>query len=903
MEFLNSTLLNAAFLPGRINFPDHSLTLIVKGSFDLRHGKTAALSDVQGYPTGDEYYPDDIDMTGSLRYESDFSFFKPKADLLLAGHCHSPTGKPVQGCNVGFTVGRYSKELYVLGARHWKKGAGGNHPTDPEPFTKKELKFEYSFGGNGYEMNPVGIGFAAEDTNGTQGHQLLPCIQDPDNLVGSTKDQPVPVGFGPVGRMWQERLSKMGTYDDQWQEYRWPWFAKDLQWSYFNCAQTDMQVEGYLKGDESLSFTNLHPDHPHYEAKLPGIRVRCFVNKIPGSDSDNTNFSQVKMNLDTLWADMDAEKLVLVWRGVTDVASDQVLDIEHVYIMDEPVDEPEKELEQYHNLYLSAVLAEKQQWEDSPDTEDETSAEPEDLEITETDSVDKITPIADVEEETQEPPGDPTSFLKKQIQEASGLILAKFGVDLAALPPETKEKILSEQDKMIDTALNINPENEAVQARQKAKQNLIENLSKLDIDLDNLPSLTEKAKLEQARMMSELMGAKVTAVPAQFAEPMAIFSAVLAKAGFDLENLDDFIDKAKEQQEKLGFSPPKKPETDEKEEAEPADEEIEKPDPTPGELTRKSVAQKAQEGDSFAGKNLSGLDLSDLNLANLDFTDADFTGTILMNTNLSGAVCTNAVFEKADLTGADLTRCNIENTIMKQAILEQADLSGSYASQSDFSGAALSGANLSDAVLEQAILQDVTAKEITGHDTVFSEVTAQNACFVKSDLSGADFSNAILEKTDFSKALLFEASFEGSVSTNACFNSTDLTLLRASEGADFMGSSFSMAKGNESIWHDANLTATDFSFTKMERADFSGACMKEANLSASDMKYARFMGSDMTGARMMDMNLFQGSLERSILFNADMSNSNMYGVEFLKADIKNLRVENTNLKMTKLINA
>ena len=65
MEYVNKTSFRYAHVAGRLNYPGHTLTLIVKGTFDLHHGAAATPSEEQLYPTGDEFYPDDDEMTGS----------------------------------------------------------------------------------------------------------------------------------------------------------------------------------------------------------------------------------------------------------------------------------------------------------------------------------------------------------------------------------------------------------------------------------------------------------------------------------------------------------------------------------------------------------------------------------------------------------------------------------------------------------------------------------------------------------------------------------------------------------------------------------------------------------------------------------------------------------------------
>ena len=57
MEIINETDFSAAYIAGRLPFPGHSLTIIVKGTFDLQPDQKATLSEEQLYPTGDEFYP------------------------------------------------------------------------------------------------------------------------------------------------------------------------------------------------------------------------------------------------------------------------------------------------------------------------------------------------------------------------------------------------------------------------------------------------------------------------------------------------------------------------------------------------------------------------------------------------------------------------------------------------------------------------------------------------------------------------------------------------------------------------------------------------------------------------------------------------------------------------------
>ena len=183
MKIVNPTSFKAAPLPGRLNFPKHSLTWIIKGTFDLKPNAPAVVAEKQTFPTGTEFYPDDEERRGSPRYESDFAWFKPRADLLLVGACYAPEGRQVPSCPATFRVGNKSKTLAVIGSRHWEKSWLNSKLTDPAPFTRMELRYENSFGGGKFPANPVGKGCSEESDAATGKHWPLPNIEDPEQPI------------------------------------------------------------------------------------------------------------------------------------------------------------------------------------------------------------------------------------------------------------------------------------------------------------------------------------------------------------------------------------------------------------------------------------------------------------------------------------------------------------------------------------------------------------------------------------------------------------------------------------------------------------------------------------------------------------------------------------------------
>ncbi|MDH3944573.1 MAG: DUF2169 domain-containing protein, partial [Anaerolineae bacterium] len=395
MEVINDTCFTYLLLPFQLNPPKFSLTFVIKGTFALSPMDKVDVAPEQLFPSGDESHPEGSEGPGSCSYEADSAYYKPRADLTLAGKCHVPGGRPRAACRVVFQVGSHRKVLGVIGDRYWISRSSQIKTTNPQTFTEMELRYENGFGGEGYKKNPIGKGYrpvTAED--GTK-YWPLPNIEDPGSLIASPDDRPEPAGFGPLGRLWQHRISKMGSYGGSWFQERWPWFPADFDWGYFNAAPPDMQVEGYLRGDEELYFENLHTEHSQYRSRLPGLRVRCFLNELQQRDTQASYFHEVLMNLDTLWVDMEAEKLVLVWRGVTDVKSEAHDELQQFFIVDEPLEDVPKSIVHYRDVFTKRLAELEQEWNPELEEPEPGGSKTEDTESKDDSGVQEATAQAD----------------------------------------------------------------------------------------------------------------------------------------------------------------------------------------------------------------------------------------------------------------------------------------------------------------------------------------------------------------------------------------------------------------------------------------------------------------------------------------------------------------------------
>jgi len=340
MELDNRTALPVLWLPGRMEYPRHSLTLVVKGTFELEPDAPARLVEEQ-LPIGpDVPFPDDDDPSSAPYYDSDLAHFKPRADRLLVGRCHAPGGRPVAECRATFGVGKWSRTLRIVGDRYWDRGLLRARMSDPEPFQDMDLGYTHAFGGAGYAANPKGTGFAPGGKLKSGTRLALPNLEDPQAPITTPTDHPPPAGFGPLSRTWAPRSSRLGTYGQAWLASRAPWFPEDLDWRAFNAASDEARTGEYLRGDEPVKLENLRPDRPRFAASLPGQRVRCFVWRDPSARGPA--FAEVPMNLDTLWIDAETLRLVLVWRGICEVASPEFEDLLSLHVVEESTRAPDR---------------------------------------------------------------------------------------------------------------------------------------------------------------------------------------------------------------------------------------------------------------------------------------------------------------------------------------------------------------------------------------------------------------------------------------------------------------------------------------------------------------------------------------------------------------------------------
>jgi len=274
----------------------------------------------------------------SLKYAPEYNFAKPGTDVALIGHAHATNGEPITQLDATLIVGPVSKTVRVFGDRVWQcertKRTTSWRMTQPQAFTTMPLVYERAFGGadatpdhdrdkEDEPRNPVGTGLIA--TNSRLTDVSLPNLEDPRQLIQRVEDRPVPAGFGFISPDWEPRRTRVGTCDNAWQTTRMPFLPKDFDRRYLNAAHSDLQVNGYLRGDEPVDIINAS-SQGRLSFTLPGCKPVVSVKLA------NESPAVLESQLDSLIINTDDNTVQLLWCGRMNI-DQRIYDLEKIEIM------------------------------------------------------------------------------------------------------------------------------------------------------------------------------------------------------------------------------------------------------------------------------------------------------------------------------------------------------------------------------------------------------------------------------------------------------------------------------------------------------------------------------------------------------------------------------------------
>jgi len=566
----------------------------------------------------------------------------------------------------------------------------------------------------------------------------------------------LPAGFGTLPTAWPQRQKWMGKYNARWVREHWPWLPPDFDYRFFMAAPEDQWAKGYFRGDEPLAFEQMHPDHSVYQSRLPGVRARCFVTQRTGDGAaegaGELVFREVPLNLDTVWVDLDQEKLVLVWRGRLPVASLKLLDIETVMPLVDPLDQPDPGIRFYEQL-LARQLA--------PPAEPLVDAAAVRAKIDAAFAAAEQERAA-LEAEVAEEVAKAEAVLAEGSQEAAAAAKAA-GIDwqmpevaVGATPPESPQEAIAGLRKelaAIEALTDVDVSEQIVSLRQA-----ITGIEEAEAFVAAIPAEIQAREQEiLAQIPSELLATRKlpASKPIDLEAARTVGFMNFDLAGADLSGLD---------LSGVSFRGAR--------------------------LSGATLMGAALRRADFTNANLSNANLTGVDLRDATLDGADLTAAVVSATRWAGASLSATRLSGLDLSGADFTGVRGQYADFRNAMLvgscfvnaelEHANFCGATVERADFSGARLQRADFGSAraagiVLRGALLTNLRAREKADFTAaVLSKAVADDSAWGTSTLDGADFRQASLQRAQFSEASLRGVMFDRCNLAHAMFDDANI---------------------------------------------------------------------------------------------------------------------------------
>lgn len=745
------------------DFPGLTGTFFVKGTYRLQAGEVAVpWPDKPLFPAGDVKMPG-----GGNRYPSDFVPYKEHAEWFVVGKAHGPGQAGLTSFEIGVEIGEQLKELQIHGQREWSHGMLGETIGPAAPIAPTELCYANAWGGKEEALNPVGCG---KETGN------LPLIEMPGMPI-MNRLQGVPAGFAPIPLLWPQRYSRVGTYHAPWAEERWPWFPDDFDAQFFQAAPASQWASSYWRGDEMIRLTNILKGQPHYQAQLPKVQARCYIERI-----ESKELEAVPLNLDTLWIDADQEQLVLVWRGRCAASNPKLHDIGRALVLTEPLDTPAMEPEAFRDQF---------------------------------------------EKGFKPPPFPRGRSARKRVPVAQRVQLKRVQAqkEMHESRVAAYRELKAIREKQPDLGPVFDSAKEAMPAEPKPYT---------PPGPDALEGLDAHYQSEYKKMAADFpklsAAVKPPNPPGELAKGAQASAAAAAKKGEKVRQR--FAPKFKRED---FLREDGKPDLKKLRKEGAVNVDLSKLDfsgrPVIGinfrgaRLAGANFAGAILMGSDFTGADLTGANLSEARLTLANMTEADLSRCQVDRTDWRKAVLRGAILSGLDLSGADFY----------QVSAVQADFTKCQLKATKFTEAKLIAASFTQADMEEA---DFTGADLTFAD--FRRVTAKQAIFVETTLAnfrgreGSDFSGADFSRAKGAKPLFDKANLEGCRFLDADLEGGRFTRSKA-PGASFRRARLMNTKWEEAILTDCDFVRANLLRSNFDRADLTRAVLDHSNLYGSGM--------------------------------------------------------------------
>lgn len=276
----------------------------------------------------------------ALNFEGDIFPTKPATDLLIHGSARTPDERNRPQWNVSVEIPDVLHYGFLVrGPSEWRKGLTGWSLGDPKPVCEVPLRYGLAYGGSGpsrqdpekieaHLLNPAGQGFASSGMLRKGDPIPAPQIGFLADFNGSYIDKPMAVcGTAAIAKTWHPRLQLAGTFDDLWKETRHPMMPHDYDLRFWNCAPIPLQIDPYLKGDETIKMTGMAVQKAPLEMTLPGVALKATLfeegEPVDSPELPRTELGTLSLNVSTVELDIEPRdpsdhSMTIVWAGVTE---------------------------------------------------------------------------------------------------------------------------------------------------------------------------------------------------------------------------------------------------------------------------------------------------------------------------------------------------------------------------------------------------------------------------------------------------------------------------------------------------------------------------------------------------------------------------------------------------------
>ncbi|CAM4331948.1 DUF2169 domain-containing protein [Bordetella tumbae] len=774
----------------------------------------------------------------------DFVMPKPHPEYLVSGNAYTAHQEDQTHCVVRVRVGTKEKDGLVFGDRYWL----GDTISDPVPFECQSLSWANSFGGPSFPDNPRGTGLDAVDVQGNQVIRL-PNLESLTDRV-HTKGQLVePWNFGQINIEWPARMSKMGSYDEEWVRTVGTGFFDDMQPSVFNAASEDQiwTEKKALNMDETFEIWNMHPDLHCWSGTLPSLKARCFIERrdTPGQ------LDEMPMRPTTVWFVPHKCSYVLLFHGQLPIDEDDAYDVNAIMAGMDHMDSP-RSIDDYHTIFQLRTDSEKSALHALRDRE--------------------LMPADMLAPWIEKIPLDDNAVISKmrRFAESAGYPHGAFVGPIKPMSLDDLPDLVEQNDKMLEDSLEeYKQDRHADLARLDTDTSMSEFQRRLTREIyDGLDRSTERSlphiptsgppdvdgmsgflgSMQTRREMRSALG--VAEVPFnKLHDAYAYGRQSLSKMYLYSVHYQDGVARVGEHR---------------------------------AVRLREKVLRRYRSSKNLSQMNLTGADLSNMDLSGADFSGTWLEGADFSDTNLSGAIFNEAVlarglFLRTNLDGARLTSTNISEASFQQVSFRDAELSDLIVEVRTY---------FRNCHFEGTTIKDFSASDMQFEHTRFKGVKIGDVSFESSQWTQCELDQCHFDKIDINESVLHDVVISNSTMTNSVFMETrnthvrivssSLTKVTFTEDEKFTDCVFEHSRFMQCLFRGVVFEKSSMQGSFFEQCDFSLASLQQCVLTNIQTPQSLFMRTNLDMADLSDSNLMTGNFQKSSFIGANLSHCNLF---------------------------